>query len=206
LREFLDSNRLTVVGGEDTHMIWAGDFNRHHPLWDDDKDTHLFTGQALRDAEGIIDLLAEFDMVMTLPKGIPTLQHMRSKKYSRPDNFFCNVALQPYVIKSEVQPQYKPACTDHYPIVTHLDLPQTRIPEDPSHNFRTTNWEVFNKTLKTKLGNLPRPGPLTDLQQLTAIGDSLTKVLQETIEPYQAAHGCKALVEQRPNEDEKGTQ
>jgi hypothetical protein len=138
--------------------------------------------QALRDAEGIIDLIAEFDMVMTLPKGIPTLQHMRSKKYSRPDNFFCNTALQPYVIKSEVQPQHKPSCTDHYPIVTHLDLPQAHIPEDPSYNFRTADWEAFNKALKVKLGNLPRPGPITDLQQLTATGDSLTKVLQETIE------------------------
>jgi hypothetical protein len=27
LREFLDSSRQTVLGGEDTHMIWAGDFN-----------------------------------------------------------------------------------------------------------------------------------------------------------------------------------
>jgi hypothetical protein len=173
----------------DTHMIWAGDFNRHHPLWDDDKDTHLFTRQALRDAEGIIDLIAEFDMVMTLPKGIPTLQHMRTKKYSRPDNLFCNIALQPYIIKCEVQPWHKPSCTDHYPIVTHLDLPQTRIPEDPSYNFRTADWDKFNKALKIKLSNLkiklsnlPQPGPFTGSQQLFALGDSLTKALQETIQ------------------------
>ena len=50
------------------HMVWAGDFNRHHLLWDNDKDTHLFTQQALWNAEGIIDLIAEFDMEMTLPK------------------------------------------------------------------------------------------------------------------------------------------
>jgi len=64
------------------HMIWAGDFNRHHPLWDRDEDTHLFTPAATRKADRLINLLAEFDMEMKLPKGTPTLQHMRSKRYS----------------------------------------------------------------------------------------------------------------------------
>lgn len=27
----------------DDHMIWLGNFNRHHPLWDEDHNTHLFT-------------------------------------------------------------------------------------------------------------------------------------------------------------------
>jgi len=35
-----------IKGGEHSYMIWAGDFNRHHPLWDRDEDTHLFTGEA----------------------------------------------------------------------------------------------------------------------------------------------------------------
>jgi hypothetical protein len=105
-------------------MIWAGDFNRHHPLWDDDKNTHLFTTQALRNAEGIINLLAEHDMQMPLPKGVPTLQHMRSKRYSWPDNLFCSTALQPLVLKCEVTPQHRPTCTDHFPIETLINLPQ----------------------------------------------------------------------------------
>ena len=54
-------------------MIWAEDFNRHHPLWDRDEDTHLFTRQAQRVAEKLIDILAKYDMTMALPKGIPTL-------------------------------------------------------------------------------------------------------------------------------------
>ncbi|CAA7270355.1 unnamed protein product [Cyclocybe aegerita] len=24
-------------------MVWAGDFNRHHPLWDEERNNHLFT-------------------------------------------------------------------------------------------------------------------------------------------------------------------
>jgi hypothetical protein len=63
-------------------MIWAGDFNRHHPLWDNGEDTHLFTQQANRIAEGLIGLIADFDLVMALPKGIPTLQHMVTRRLS----------------------------------------------------------------------------------------------------------------------------
>ena len=76
LQNYLNAHINNLSGSEDSHMIWAGDFNRHHPLWDNDKDTHLFTNQALRNAEGIIALLAEHEMTMALPKGIPTLRHM----------------------------------------------------------------------------------------------------------------------------------
>jgi exonuclease III len=30
-----------------TYIIWVGDFNRHHPLWDDPNDVRLFTNEAL---------------------------------------------------------------------------------------------------------------------------------------------------------------
>ena len=69
-------------------MIWVGNFNRHHPLWDNDNDIHLFTQQAITQATKLIELLATYDLNMALPKGIPTLQHMVTKKYSRPDNIF----------------------------------------------------------------------------------------------------------------------
>jgi hypothetical protein len=43
LNNYLTTHRQEITTGDDTHMIWAGDFNRHHPLWDDDRDVHLFT-------------------------------------------------------------------------------------------------------------------------------------------------------------------
>ena len=180
LKNYLADHRRMVTGIE-THMIWAGDFNRHHPLWDDDRDTHLFTRQALRNAEGIIELLAEFDMVMALPKGLPTLQHMRTKKYSRPDNVFCNSALQPYVLICEVNSQHRPTSTDHFPITTQLDLPQSRIHSDPSCNFRTADWDDFKNALGERLDLLPKPGPVENIEQLTIMGDCLTQAIQETI-------------------------
>ena len=98
LRRFLHDNANDIWCGQDFHMLWCGNFNRHHPLWDRDKDMHLFTAEALRKAGPLIKLLADYDMEMILAKGVPTLQHMRSKRYSRPDNIFCNSSMTSMVI------------------------------------------------------------------------------------------------------------
>jgi endonuclease/exonuclease/phosphatase family metal-dependent hydrolase len=79
LWQFLQNNTNDTWRGNDHHMIWCGDFNRHHPLWDRDEDTHLFTSGALNAADHLIRLLADHGMEMVLPKGVPTLQHLRSK-------------------------------------------------------------------------------------------------------------------------------
>ena len=125
LQNFLTSHRNLVANGNNTHMIWAGDFNRHHPLWDDNNDMHLFTNQALRNAEGLINLLVEHGMEMALPKGIPMLQHMCTKKFSMPDNFFCTANLSQLITKCKVRAQSRPTSTDHFPIETHINLLQS---------------------------------------------------------------------------------
>jgi len=89
VREFICINRVEVLSREDDHLIWAGDFNRHHPMWDDDTDDRLFMPRALEDAGKLIELLADLNLKMALPKGHPTLEHQVTKKYSRPDNFWC---------------------------------------------------------------------------------------------------------------------
>ena len=47
-------------------MIWAGDFNHHHPLWDEECNAHLFTTHNLNTAQTLIDLLAYYSMTMML--------------------------------------------------------------------------------------------------------------------------------------------
>ena len=37
--------------GMASHMLWCGDFNRLHPLWDEDWNRHLFTTAALQAAD-----------------------------------------------------------------------------------------------------------------------------------------------------------
>ena len=181
LNRYIQRHANTLTRTENHHMIWAGDFNRHHPLWDRDEDIHLFTRQATRDAEGLISLLADYEMDMILPKGIPTLQHMRSKRYSRPDNVFSTPGLQEFVSKCEVDSSLRPTSTDHFPIITKILLPQERTDQPPSFNFREAEWDEFRSKLKPRLAQSLDKPVITNADQLNeAIGD-LTQALQDTI-------------------------
>src|SRR5882724_7904744 len=70
------------------HTIWLGDFNLHHPMWDEGRNTHLFMRGNLEKAQVLIDALAQLDLQMALPKDIPTLQALATSNHTRPDNTF----------------------------------------------------------------------------------------------------------------------
>ena len=74
----------------DHHILWLGDFNWHHPLWDDERNRHLFTNANLDRSERLITLLSTFDMHMLLPPSLPTLEAHRTKNYTSPDNVFAS--------------------------------------------------------------------------------------------------------------------
>ena len=142
-------------------MIWAGNFNRHHPLWDNDKDTHLFTQQATRAAEELIELIAMFNLDMVLPKGTPTLQHMVTKRYSRPNNVFCTEGILNLLTQCELDPS---PCNWSLPY--HYQNPLTTGTCQCSFNFREANWDTFWRTLCTKLNLLPNLTSLNNKDQL----------------------------------------
>lgn len=104
------------------HAMWLGDFNRHHPLWDEERNHHLFTRSNLDKAQTLIDLLTTYDMRMILPKGLPTLEALALKNYTRPDNVFCTDELEGAVTQCMTLPEQHPVCTDHIPVLTTLDL------------------------------------------------------------------------------------
>ena len=180
LRRFIRRHANLLIRTENHHMIWAGDFNRHHPLWDNDEDIHLFTGLAMRNAENLIEVLAEYEMQMLLPKGRPTLQHMRTKKYSRPDNVFSTPGIQDSITRCEVDPSSRPTATDHFPIITHILLPQERIKLPPSYNYRETDWEEYKKKLLPKLRRSPDQPTINNVDQLNTAINDLTSAIQET--------------------------
>ena len=163
-------------------MLWAGDFNRHHPLWDNDEDTHLFTQQAITRAEGLIELIATYDLTMVLPKGFPTLQHMVTKRFSRPDNVFSTPGLSDLITKCEVVPSLRPTSTDHFPIVTNILLSQARVNATPTHNFREADWDKFRRKLTTKLGAIPEDLIIHTPEQLAQAVDHLTLAIQTSIQ------------------------
>ena len=141
-------------------MLWCKDFNWHHLLWDRDEDTHLFTPDTLQKAEPLIELLADYDIEMILEKGVPTLQHMCSKRYSWPNNIFCSRSITNSVLKCSVDAEACPTKTDHFPITTLLELPQERIVSKPTYNFRMADWEDVLENLHIRLMDIPGPAPL----------------------------------------------
>ena len=68
-----------VEAGE-AHIIWVGDFNRHHPHWDDPNDTRLFTNKALKATDILIEVVASLGLDLTLPSGLSTHLHNVTKK------------------------------------------------------------------------------------------------------------------------------
>ena len=107
-------------------MVWLGDFNRHHPLWDDPASTHLFTAANMEAAQLLVDLIGTFDMDMPLPAGMPTIETFRTGSLSRPDNIFCSASLMHSFVECNTKPELRPARTDHFPVIGTLDL-------DPEH-------------------------------------------------------------------------
>ena len=118
-------------------------------------------------------------MQMILPNGIPTLQHMVSKRYSRPDNVFSTPGLQDLIIKCEVDPTIRPTCTDHFPILTNILLPQERINTPPSFNFREADWDSYREKLEPRLERSPDKPVIWNTDQLKAVIADLTTALQE---------------------------
>src|SRR5262245_11688014 len=121
-------------------------------------------------------------MTMSLPKGIPTLKHMVTKKYSRTDNVFCTDNLADFVIKCDTMPHLQPTKTDHIPVSTTLHLPTEHVIPKPSKNFRLTSWKDFNDKLATELAHIDPPGPIMTEARLHKSIVNLTKALQNTIQ------------------------
>ena len=43
-------------------VIWLGDFNRHHPIWDEERNSHLFIRVALEVSQPLLDLISKYNM------------------------------------------------------------------------------------------------------------------------------------------------
>ncbi|KAJ8468306.1 hypothetical protein ONZ45_g17291 [Pleurotus djamor] len=166
----------------DPMIVWAGDFNRHHELWDNNEDFRLFTAQARRLAQPLVDMLGDFGMEMALEKGAPTLRHKAWKSHIRVDNVFVSEDLADRVLVCETKPGETLPGADHYPIDTIIDLYATLSTERTTKNFRNVDWKEFSE----KLGNseprtkLPLENPPTP-DDIEAEVESITSWIQTTI-------------------------
>ena len=163
-------------------IIWLGDFNRHHPHWDNPADTRLFTKTAIENAEILISAVAGLGLDLALPPGIPTHMHNVSKKWTRLDQVFISEDHLDSIIMCDTLTNSPGINTDHLPIITTIDLSLARAPSNPPRNFRDVDWEEFQKALSTRLEKIGAPTRIHTSVELDTACQKLTEAIQETID------------------------
>jgi hypothetical protein len=166
---------------ETKHVIWLGDFNRHHPHWDNPEDTRLFTRPAISNAEILISAIAKGGLDMALPPGIPMHIHNVTKKWTRLDNVFILEDALESILACEALSEAQGINTDHLPILTTLNLDLARAPSSEPKNYRNVDREQFDKALDARLDLLPPPRKIHSQSELSDACNALTSSIQEVI-------------------------
>ena len=177
----MQQHSVSLLASTNDHMMWCGDFNRHHPLWDEEWNSHLFMAGMSAATQPLIDLLEDYDMVMLLPKGIPMLQSMAMKNWTRVDNVFATYSMECLVVVCDTDPRLHGPGTDHMPILMALDLEVLAGVVENRRNFRAMDWLKFQETLAEQLATMPDPCTLLDKAQFQRAADDLTVALQAAI-------------------------
>ena len=165
----------------DAHQIWLGDFNRHHPYWDDPRDSRLFTDTAMEAAEPLLEAVADASLELALPRGIPTHCHSVTKRWSRLDHVFISEESLGMLIACNALTDHRGINTDHIPILTELNLGVALNVAKPIPNFKDVDWDEFRKTLANFLGPAQPEERITSQRQLDERCSGLTEAIQNTI-------------------------
>ena len=184
LTKYHRANHAALIGNDTNanaaHVVWVGDFNRHHPAWDRPEDLRLFTREALQAAEMLIKATVELRLDMALPAGTPTHHHYVTKKWTRLDQVYITENTIDAIISCEAKPHDKGLNTDHIPIVTKLDISLGRTLETTTNNYRNVDWEKYRENLQRKIQEFRVPNKIRDQVALNRECEQLTRALQET--------------------------
>jgi len=64
----MTQHSAAILVSKEDHVVWCGDFNHHHLLWDEEQNKHLFTVSVVAAAQMLTTLLEDYNMVMLLLK------------------------------------------------------------------------------------------------------------------------------------------
>ena len=180
VREFLLTKFPDEYIPNDTHVIIGGDFNRHHPWWESDENEHLSSSEQM--IRPLLDLITTFNLHMTLPHGIPTLQAFSTGNWTRPDNVWCSSHSADLIVRCDTSPQTRGPNTDHVPIHIVLNTNLPRNEPRPTRNFRIVDWEKFIEYLTATLEGAPRPRRINSLAEFRAALDTINGAIRVTID------------------------
>src|SRR5882672_2895024 len=153
-------DRTNCLSGPRPHLLWLGNFNSHHPLWDEPRNLHHFTRNNLDRAQEVINLIANYDMQMALHKGTPTLQAMSTGNLARTDNIFVSHKLANMVTECRTIPEEQPARC----------------------NYRAADWQAIREELAIALAGVEAKEELDNVDEFYALLHTLTRKIQDTLE------------------------
>jgi hypothetical protein len=182
LKAYINDPSNRPSDGEPVHDVWAGDFNRHNPLWDEPRNYQLFTNRNLDMAELLLELVTSHYMKMALPGQIPTLRAMGNGNFTRVDNVFISDTLYDTLIKCNAHPQDLPPNTDHFSIETEMDIEAPPVQEVRWRNFRAVDWEDFNNTLQDKMRRISPPTKIYSTAEFRRRVKEFNEAVTQTIE------------------------
>lgn len=182
LASYLENESRNIRPSPTDHIVILGDFNAHHHLWEEPRNIHLCTSQEAQDtAQRIIELMADFDLQMALPRDKPTLQSTSTGNWTRPDNVFCTTHTLEAFTTCDTAPRRRPPCTDHVPIYSTLDLDIPQATNSTTLNYRNVDWDKFRGTLQGHLSTYPAPKTITTEELFQAAASNLEQALKNTI-------------------------
>ena len=162
-------------------FLLLGDFNQHYPLWDNPSNHHLFTPANTAAAQPLLNILAMYDLQMTLLPFIPMLYTNVSKNYTRPNNVFCTDTLTHAITCCEVEEHLMPVNMDHFPILTDCTITPELTNLPPRCNFHMMDWEKFATEFGQCLQQLPHPTPITTVEAAETCIQLLSDAIAGTI-------------------------
>ena len=145
---------------------------------------HLFTQNNLDLTQPLLNMLGRHNMKMALPPFIPTLRSRSTGNHTRVDNIFCTEDLIDAIIKCDMDDANHPVKTDHYLIITQLNIFAPKQAWKPRCNFRMTDWTEFVETLKENLTNIPPPVEINNIEEFDSRLKSLNEAVQNTVEKH----------------------
>lgn len=164
------------------HVIWVGNFNHHHPHWDNPNDTRLFTPKVLKSAEGLIEVVSFLGLELALPSGIPTHQHNVIKKWTCLDQVFITDFSTNLIETCDTEMGWHGIKTDHLLVIMWLNLEIPKTVYAPTHNFCEVDWKEFCTMLSKHLTCLTTPGRILTQDHLNVSCSSLIEAIKTSID------------------------
>src|SRR6266481_5332676 len=115
------------------HTIWAGDFNKHHPMW---SGYNVPDCCQRSDTDTMLQLLLHCNLSLRLPPNTPTYQLDAHDTWSTLDLVFSTQDVAHAITKCQVLPDSCIPGADHLPVLTTVNTVLPTIPPVTRLNYK----------------------------------------------------------------------